>query len=198
VTPIAFEVAFAGRGDPGAEPLGRPDPVAVTLPGLRFLLGGRIDRIDRLPDGRYEVVDYKTGRCYRSDYRKTFRNGRLLQHALYTLAAEELLRSGGDPGATVVGGRYDFPSVKGGGQSLRIARPGPSTLASVLGEILGLISGGAFMASAHAKNKEDCKFCDFSPLCGGEVAVTRAAVKLANDRNTALECYRRLQGEDHE
>ena len=47
------------------EPLARAEPVTVDLgAGLRFRLRGRIDRIDRLADGSYEVVDYKTGRYW--------------------------------------------------------------------------------------------------------------------------------------
>src|SRR4029077_4267911 len=31
------------------------------------LLRGRVDRVDRLPDGEYELIDYKTGRPKRSE-----------------------------------------------------------------------------------------------------------------------------------
>ena len=33
-----------------------------TFPLGRHLLRGRVDRVDRLPDGGYELIDYKTGR----------------------------------------------------------------------------------------------------------------------------------------
>ena len=47
-------------------------------------LRGRVDRVDRLPDGRYELIDYKTGE------RKTAAElAEDLQLALYRLAARE-------------------------------------------------------------------------------------------------------------
>ena len=57
--------------------------------GFDFQIGphhlrGRVDRVDVLPDGRYEVIDYKTGeRKTAADLRED------LQLALYRLAARE-------------------------------------------------------------------------------------------------------------
>lgn len=198
VTPVAFEVAFAGRGESGDEPLGQAEPVTVTLPGLRFLLGGRIDRIDRLPDGTYEVVDYKTGSFYRIKYQKTFRNGRLLQHALYSLAAEKLLRSSLDPKAKVVAGRYSFPTVKGARQSVRIPSPAAAQVAGVMGELLDIIGGGAFMTTTRKNKKGDCTFCELGTVCGGKAAIERSSLKLKNPANTALGPFLRLQGKDYD
>ncbi|MCO5314591.1 MAG: ATP-dependent helicase [Solirubrobacterales bacterium] len=47
-------------------------------------LRGRVDRVDRLPDGSHEVVDYKTGERIESE-----RHGGDLQLALYRLGAAE-------------------------------------------------------------------------------------------------------------
>ena len=42
-----------------------PDTVGIETPFQFWIntlkVGGRIDRIDRLPDGRVEIIDYKTG-----------------------------------------------------------------------------------------------------------------------------------------
>jgi DNA helicase II / ATP-dependent DNA helicase PcrA len=38
-----------------------------TFPLGRHLLRGRVDRVDRLPDGGYELIDYKTGRPKSAD-----------------------------------------------------------------------------------------------------------------------------------
>jgi len=95
VRPIAFEIRFGrdvkGEG-PSEEPIGQPDPVVVPIRGGYFSLVGRIDRVDRLPRGGYEVVDYKTGIFYRKKYKGTFRQGRQLQLVLYAIAAEEMIR----------------------------------------------------------------------------------------------------------
>ena len=128
VEPVGFEVGFAGRGSEGEEPLSQPDPVEVRLPGARFPLNGRIDRIDRLRDGTYQVVDYKTGSLYWPAYHKVFRHGRLLQHALYAVAAESLLHAKKDPKAEVQVGPLQLP-VRQGRRPLEghspAGRPGP-------------------------------------------------------------------------
>jgi DNA helicase-2/ATP-dependent DNA helicase PcrA len=51
------------------------------------VLRGRVDRVDRLPDGGYELIDYKTGRPKRAaDLRED------VQLALYSVAARESWR----------------------------------------------------------------------------------------------------------
>ncbi|HYM51342.1 MAG TPA: ATP-dependent DNA helicase [Candidatus Limnocylindrales bacterium] len=52
-----------------------------------FRLTGRIDRVDRHPDGSYEVIDYKTGSARRATELQ-----RDLQLGVYALAAKEVFR----------------------------------------------------------------------------------------------------------
>lgn len=52
-----------------------------------YWLSGRIDRIDKLPDGTYEVVDYKTGRI-KSDT-NPFKD---LQLSIYALACRDIFK----------------------------------------------------------------------------------------------------------
>jgi ATP-dependent helicase/nuclease subunit B len=197
VTPIGFEVGFAGHGDVGDEALSQADPVELRLPGARFRLNGRIDRIDRLRDGSYQVVDYKTGSLYWPSYQKVFRHGRLLQHALYAVAGESLLRAKLDKTAKVTSGRYSFPSAKGAGRSRVIARPSDRDLGRVVASVLDIASAGAFMARTDVKDKKACEFCDFAEMCGGKPVVEQASAKLDNPANTALQAWRRLQEDDN-
>ena len=54
--------AFLGfSASTGGAPVLLEEKGAVTLPGLDFTLTGKPDRIDRLPDGRLYLIDYKTG-----------------------------------------------------------------------------------------------------------------------------------------
>ena len=93
-TPIGFEVSFGRPLDDDAEPLARAEPVDVDLGGgLTFRIAGRIDRIDQVGPDAFEMLDYKTGGFWREDWKGTFAGGRRLQHALYGLAAVELLRA---------------------------------------------------------------------------------------------------------
>jgi ATP-dependent helicase/nuclease subunit B len=187
-TPVGLEVAFGGApGD--AEPLARPEPVTIDLgPGLRFRLRGRIDRIDRLADGRYEAVDYKTGVWWDDGEDGPFAGGRRLQHALYALAAAELLRKV-DPGARVASASYYYPTVRGRGERAVRPQAGPDGLRAVLADLVALVRAGAFV---HADDDEDCRFCDLGRACG-PAAAARAARKLEAGASPALDAFRRLR-----
>jgi len=188
--PVGFEVAFGHEPD-SAEPLGRKEPMRISLgQGESFLLRGTIDRIDRLPDGSYEIIDYKTGRFRRDQWRGTFRGSALLQHALYGVAATALLRQL-DPKARIARGVYEFPSAKGGGERVEIPPPSRAALVEVLSDLFDVMAEGGFVS---ADDEESCRYCDFSRACGKPVA--QAGVKLENERNTRLDAYRRLR--EHE
>ncbi len=61
--------------------------------GNTFRIAGRIDRIDKVGEASFEVLDYKTGSYWEPNWTGIFQGGRLLQHALYGLAAAELLKT---------------------------------------------------------------------------------------------------------
>jgi len=118
--PAFFEVPFGDFG-PGvaAAGIGQSEPVTLALPdGSTIRLRGRIDRIDRGADGHWEVWDYKTGSAYNYSERAHLRQGRELQHALYGLAAEVVLRQCGvDSTAQVRSAGTSFPRRKGKGNA---------------------------------------------------------------------------------
>ena len=63
--------------------------------------------------------------------------------------------------------------------------------------VLDIAGAGAFMARTDEKDKKPCEYCDFADMCGGLPVVKRAAAKLGNAANSALQPYRRLQEEDN-
>jgi putative RecB family exonuclease len=72
--------------DPGTvTPAGVEVDLRTEMDGL--VLRGIIDRLDQLPDGRYAIIDYKTGRAPRSDQAKSKLSG---VH-LYALLCEQVL-----------------------------------------------------------------------------------------------------------
>jgi RecB family exonuclease len=150
-----------------------------------------MDRIDRLADGTYEVVDYKTGGAFLpGGLDATFAGGRQLQHALYALVAAELLRER-DAQARVVGSYY-FPTTRG--RRERQVRPASTQAqaAAVLRDLFDLLAAGAFV---HSPLDDDCRFCEFKHACGARAA-ERAAAKIDNADNDALEAYRRLSAHE--
>ncbi len=80
--------------------------VSLTVDGHAVDLRGRIDRVDRRPDGSLAVWDYKTGSLSSFDEEDPLKDGAQLQWALYAYALETL--TGDDVGAS----GYYFPTVK--------------------------------------------------------------------------------------
>lgn len=182
-TPIALEVTFGMANNEG-EPLDRADPVNLELgPAGVLSLRGRIDRIDLLADGTYQVIDYKTGARPPHPARAVFAQGRQLQHALYALVAEELL------GGRVSSGAYFFPSIRAAEGHFPIERPDPKQLFDLIGELLAIVEGGAFV---HTPDPSHCRWCDFRAACHDQTE-RQAQIKLENRSNELLEPYRRLQ-----
>jgi CRISPR/Cas system-associated exonuclease Cas4 (RecB family) len=166
-TGIGFEVSF-GRAldEEDNEALASEEPVAIELGGdLSFRIAGRIDRINLLRSGAFEVVDYKTGGFWRDDFKGVFNGGRRLQHALYGLAATKLLRAR-YKNPRVEASLYYFPSQKGRQEQVRIpARPLVETR-NVLADLRQVIVDGTY---THTPDKNDCKFCDYQAACGAQV-----------------------------
>ena len=84
--PYQYEVPFGLRG--------RPPLVVVDGSGKdSFSLRGLIDRVDRTPDGRLRIIDYKTAGPA-SYGQVALRRGKKIQIPLYALAARDALRLG--------------------------------------------------------------------------------------------------------
>jgi hypothetical protein len=81
--PLAQEQAFGMHGQP---------PLVVQRGGDEFRVRGFIDRVDRCPDGRLCIIDYKSGSTPISG--RDLAEGRRLQIALYALAARDALALG--------------------------------------------------------------------------------------------------------
>jgi ATP-dependent helicase/nuclease subunit B len=176
-TPVGFEVAFGRADGVDTEPLARPEPVTIDLGhGGTVSLAGRIDRIDRVAPSTYEILDYKTGGYFADDWKGTFAGGRRLQHALYGLAAVELLKRR-DPQARVAAAEYYFASSKGQQERKRIPAPPVADVRGVLDDLRTVISSGLFV---HAPHHRACQWCHHGAACGRS-AVTRAQVKLERD-----------------
>jgi ATP-dependent helicase/nuclease subunit B len=194
-TPVGLEVSFgyANDEDEGDEPeaLAQEEPVLVDLgEGLTLKLAGRIDRIDQIAEATFEIVDYKTGGYYAKKWASgVFSAGSRLQHALYGLAAVQLLRRK-YKGAKVARGTYYFSSAKGGKERRSIDTPSKAALTAVLADLRGVIASGTFI---HAADKEACTFCDLGAACGATDALKRVETKTLDG---LLAARRKLQTHD--
>jgi len=111
---------------------------------------GRVDRIDRLPDGGFELVDYKTGARVDSG-----RHGGDLQLALYRLGAAEA---------------WDLEAARGSyyyvmeGVRDRV-EPGPDDRERVERTVLEVGDGVLSQDFEPRPSPEVCSWCDFRLVC---------------------------------
>jgi ATP-dependent helicase/nuclease subunit B len=156
--------------------------------GRSFLLSGSIDRVDRLGEDTYRILDYKTGSPSDFEELVEFGHGQKIQHALYAVALERMLtpaRGGGTPRVTRSG--YLFPSRRGEGLERIIEDFDRDRLRSLLNDLLGLLEKGYFIAGPEAK----CKYCDYATVCGGD-APKRSGRKRKGSPEV-LEAYDKLR-----
>lgn len=143
--PQYFELAFGTR-DNEHEVLGKVRSVELTLPaGEKISFQGKIDRIDRMPDGTYRIIDYKTGGSANYKKGKTYRHGEQLQHALYTVALKKILEKK-IPGEKVIISEsgYYFPTAYGRGNLILYKQENTNEVLKIVEILLNIISGGIF------------------------------------------------------
>ncbi|MEQ1757152.1 MAG: PD-(D/E)XK nuclease family protein [Vicinamibacterales bacterium] len=158
--PTYFEYGF-GRIPGERDPASSPEP--VELDG-GFSLRGAIDLIEtHATSGELRVTDYKTGRVPDRLAGLVTGGGRVLQPLLYALAAERAL---GQPARE---GRLFYCTTTGSFVSHHVRLDDSTRRAGseVLEIIDRAVSTGTLMA---APADRACEHCDFTAVCGSEVA----------------------------
>ncbi|MBZ0258321.1 PD-(D/E)XK nuclease family protein [bacterium] len=168
--------------------------------GSEIKVRGVIDRIDLIGDStaaKYAIWDYKTGGTRKYKERRqekkwdSMQQGRVIQHALYTAIARDWLRQHASSDAQVVRFGYFFPSPKGNGERLVWGAEELTQLGNVLFRLNQIASMGAFLPTQDA---DDCRFCEFQPICGDVVAqAERSEEKLLNQQNDRLAPMKELR-----
>ncbi|GAI12806.1 unnamed protein product, partial [marine sediment metagenome] len=89
--PTYLEFAFGTRDNQNEELGKKIKAVELSLPGGKSIsFQGKIDRIDKLDEDTYRIIDYKTGTPYKFSRSKYFQNGKQIQHALYALSLKKI------------------------------------------------------------------------------------------------------------
>jgi ATP-dependent helicase/nuclease subunit B len=185
----------------GIEPVGEgteidvPEPVNLDLPesGGTIRTRGRVDRIDRLGgSGGWAIWDYKSGSSSGYDPADPFREGRKVQSWLYLRIVEARLRGALSTSEEVRSFGYFFPGRSAAGERIawdaaRLAGGG-----HVVTRICRLISSGAFAPTTDA---DDCRYCDYSHLCGDIRSLAAGSRGKVLGGEPLLEPLRRLREE---
>jgi len=159
--PHAFELGFGTAGD-------SVPALTLDLDGTApVTFRGRIDRVDRTPDGsHYAVYDYKTGMP--NDLAEITDDpvlrGRRLQLAIYATAVERAY-----PGATVAA-YYWFTRERSAGAfaGFDLDDDVRTRLHETLSTIVRAVGAGQFPAYPGADGywgPENCRFCPYDRVC---------------------------------
>jgi RecB family exonuclease len=162
VLPLDVEVSFGL-----AEPSSKQAALVELEDGRLIALRGKIDRVDRAPDGsRLVVIDYKSGSSYpyRELRKDPVKRGQLLQLPLYAVAA------GSAYGDLPADAYYWFATEQ---QSYeRVGYPVDDEVMARFREVLGVILDGigAGLFPSHPgqrafDNFESCRFCPYDMMC---------------------------------
>ncbi len=204
--PFCFEASVGLPPMEEGTPLDAREPVGYTLAdGNRVRLRGRIDRIDELlenptsvPTGRrYVVWDYKTGSAWKfmennRRRRDPFFGGRVVQHYLYLVLAESMLRERISARISVEAFGWFFPTVREHGERVLWKARELSRGREVLSDLCRLAASGAF---PFTDSPSDIQWSEYRDAFGDlEEAVDALKRKLNNPQNEMLEPFRRLRG----
>jgi RecB family exonuclease len=167
--PDLFEFSFGTFDTPGAA-----GSLTVRGGSHSFEFRGRIDRVDRSPDGgAARVIDYKTGRFPTSLNKlpdNPLMGGERVQIAVYREALRQLDESGGPKSAT---GEYLHldPQQRKAVQGLysdELLREAANKLPALLEVVGDGMTGGIFFRRTQGLVWGDgnCSHCDFPSVCG--------------------------------
>ncbi len=151
--PQYFELAFGTR-DNEHDTLGKVKSIEFDLPsGEKVSFQGKIDRIDRLPDGTFQIIDYKTGSFREYKKGKPFRYGQQLQHALYAIALEKILEKKIAAVKPVVSASgYYFPTIQGQGNLILYEQENSDLVLQIVEILLDIVAQGSFAMTQRAEH----------------------------------------------
>jgi hypothetical protein len=133
-------------------------PYFVEDGGQSFFLQGRVDRIDRLQDGSFEVRDYKLAF---SSFYSAAKEGdpAWLPLSLYALKIQEAFQTkGGDPPKVSAKLEFIVPMGKGPFKGAKVS--GPDAFRDIYSRMLT-------RSIMRDPSRKACEWCPFTTVCGG-------------------------------
>lgn len=189
--PYFLEASLGMPSDGHETELDTVEPLPVRLPsGRTVMTRGRVDRIDRLPNGDYAIWDYKTGSTYKYANPKALEQGRVLQPLLYLEMVEQRLTEL-NAGGHVHSFGFVFPTLRDRGERFVYTAESIAPTRTALDKLANLAAHGAFVPTT---DPADCKYCHFLRICGDVEALTTASKsKCSRADNVVLEPMRELR-----
>ena len=190
--PTYLELAFGTR-DNQNEGLGKIKAVELSLPGSKSIsFQGKIDRVDKLNEDTYRIIDYKTGTPYEFSRSKYFQNGKQIQHALYALSLKKILAKVGiSDFPKIAEAGYYFPTLNGQGRKYFYGEERRNQVLEIIDLLLDIIAQGNF---AMIQKADDFMCADYRDILEqNQVMEVRGKNAKKYDKETALDNLRRLQ-----
>lgn len=146
--------------------------LVIERDGIQMEIHGVVDRVDRDPNGRRRVVDYKSGAS--PIPKRDVEAGLALQTPLYALAVEQLDEDGGPVVASYY---FHLPNRKKGAEHrfAEGARGDPAVEQAIETALrhVSRVRSGLFPAAPARPHRQACgRSCDFSAFC----RVTRQSI----------------------
>lgn len=160
---LFVELSFALRHQGDREPLlKREEPAVIALKdGSQLQVRGAIDRVDRRPDGRYILIDYKSGSDRTPSPGRPFGGGELMQAGLYSEVVGQI-----DPGIRNPVFAYYYATTRAGFKTYEVDYPARrSHFLAFLTTVINEIRDGRFVPNVSRPDEPPCKFCDYVEVC---------------------------------
>ncbi len=192
--PTYLELAFGTR-DNRNEELGKIKAVKLSLPGGNSIsFQGKIDRIDKLDEDTYRIIDYKTGTPYGFSRSKYFQNGKQIQHALYALSLKKILAKAGiSTFPKIQKAGYYFPTLNGQGRQYLYGEERRNQVLEIIDLLLDIVAQGNFAMIQKADDFMCAAYRDI--LEQNQVMEVSGKNAKKYDEEPALDNLRRLQEE---
>ena len=191
--PTYLELAFGTRDNQNEELGKKIKAVKLSLPGGKSIsFQGKIDRIDKLDENTYRIIDYKTGTPYGFSQSKYFQNGKQIQHALYALSLKKILAKAGISAfPKIQKAGYYFPTLNGQGRQYFYGEERRNQVLELIDLLLDIVAQGNF---AMIQKADDFMCADYRDILE-QNQVMEVSGKNAKkyDEEPALDNLRRLQ-----